>query len=400
MIHIDPNSFSSPRQPIKGSAVAFSAEFYRLVRRSTIDSADIVLATPTEVLGALALTRKLFPVAADEVALAIQAHNPECFRIVRRGSLAESAMAAYLPLNGQGAAALVEGRFDGLRPLAAHICRPGEQPEAIYSWLTYVPGKMVAGLRLLLELDFIGGGAPMFTRPAHDDSARILQMAGFLPAKDFFPSAPDWLIVALARYATNDRGAAVRVARTFDDLTKVMSIRALTYMAEQQCSYTEEFDGNDLCGTHLLGEVDGEPAGCVRIRYFAGFAKLERLAVIPEYRQSRLMWRLVQAAFDLCARKGYHKLYAHAREDLVPAWERFGARLLADRPAFSFSDVRFREMELDLPERADSLRLGTDPLVLIRPEGEWDRLGPIDRAQLRQSVQRSRHVQSLRALCA
>ena len=399
MIHQDAVAFNEGKEArCSGARVAFSAEFHRIVSRSSISSGDIAHATIEEVKGALALARKLFPVVNESVAAAVFEQNPDCFRIVRRDTLADSAMSAYLPLNDIGVAALVDGRFDGLKPQLRHICAPHERPSAIYSWLTYAPGKMVSGLRLLQELERYGEGVPIFTRPAHADSARILTMAGFVPAGSLFPSAPYWLLVARSERSPVGEALRVRVARSFEDVAKVMMVRSQTYLEEQLCMFAEEFDGNDFCATHLLGEADSEPAGCLRIRYFADFAKLERLAVRPAYRGTRLMWRLVRAAFEHCGRKGYRKLYAHAREDLVPAWERFGARLLKDRPPFTFSDVRFREMELDLPARTDSLRLGSDPLMLIRPEGEWDRLGPIDRAQLCIVPGRAAQLRDLRML--
>ncbi len=55
--------------------------------------------------------------------------------------------------------------------------------------------------------------------------------------------------------------------------------------------YEEEFDGNDFSSTHLLGYVGDEPAGCLRIRYFASFAKIERLAVRHEFRHTRLAFQ-------------------------------------------------------------------------------------------------------------
>ena len=398
MSHYDPQSFKAASSGGTGRpTVAFSQAFHRMVARSTIGSHDIEIATAAEIMTALSLTRQLFPVASDEVVRRILSHNPECFRIVRQGASTDSPMAAFLPLNAEGVAALVDGRFDGQAPSLQFICRPGEKPEAIYSWLTYAPGKMVAGLRLLLELDRIGGGVPVFTRAAHDEAARILETAGFVSARSLFPSAPEWLIVALAQQPSDGRKLTVRVARTLDDIGKVMTVRALTYMTEQLCTYAEEFDGNDFCGTHFLGEVGGEPAGCVRIRYFAEFAKMERLAVVPKYRDTRLMWRLVQTAFDHCARKGYRTMYAHAREDMAPTWERLGARPVEGRPGFSFSDVRFREMVLDLAPHSEALGLSSDPMVLIRPEGEWDRLGPIDRAQLRIHAERASYIEGQRA---
>ena len=49
-----------------------------------------------------------------------------------------------------------------------------------------------------------------------------------------------------------DEGLVIRVARTLDDLQKVMMVRALVYMVEQNCPYDEEYDGNDFAGaTHV-----------------------------------------------------------------------------------------------------------------------------------------------------
>src|SRR5579885_1371181 len=86
----------------------------------------------------------------------------------------------------------------------------------------------------------------------------------------------------------NNRRVEIRVARTLDDLLMVFTIRAAVYMAEQGCPFAEEFDGNDHCANHFLGFVDGEPAGCLRARFFGSFAKLERLAVRKDYRRSSL----------------------------------------------------------------------------------------------------------------
>lgn len=375
------------------NSIAFTQEFHRIVVKSSIKDHDIRIATLDETRKALLLAHEMLPVAAIEVVQAIYAHNPECFRIVERLPFCNSYMMAYLPLTASGAAALVGGTFDALSPDLQHICKPDEELTAIYLWLVYVPRNMIAGLRLIQELEAIGGGRAIFTRPAHRESHRILKMAGFIDAQDIFPSAPQALLVALTlgesgAFKPRKLAISIRVARDFHDIAKIVSIRTATYINEQACTFVEEFDGNDLCATHLVGEIDGEPAGCVRIRYFGEFAKLERLAVRPEFRRSRLMWKIVKAAFDHCARKGFTKLYAHAREDLVPAWERFGARPMEGRQPFFFSDVKFQEMELDLPQHAHTIRFGADPMLLIRPEGEWDALGPIDRAQLIRNPER------------
>ena len=56
-----------------------------------------------------------------------------------------------------------------------------------------------------------------------------------------------------------DQGLSVTVARSMEDIMRVMSIRSAVYVAEQRCPHDEEFDGNDFSATHLLGYVGDEP---------------------------------------------------------------------------------------------------------------------------------------------
>ncbi|HLI66211.1 MAG TPA: hypothetical protein VKU90_07580 [Caulobacteraceae bacterium] len=174
----------------------------------------------------------------------------------------------------------------------------------------------------------------------------------------------------------------VVVARTLNDLVQVATVRALVYMGEQACPFDEEFDGNDLAGaTHLLLKVRSEPVGVVRLRWFAGFAKLERLAIRKEYRGGPGLMMLANAAFELVARKGYRRLMGHAQPRLVAFWKRaFDGWVRPGRPAFSFSGYEYVEMEFALEPPADAIGIDADPLILLRPEGDWGRPGALERA--------------------
>lgn len=154
-------------------------------------------------------------------------------------------------------------------------------------------------------------------------------------------------------------------------------VRAAVFMSEQRCPYAEEFDGNDFTATQILGLIDGEPAATIRIRYFAGFAKPERLAVRREFRKTGIAGDVIEFAVELCRQKGYAKLYGHAQERLVPFWERFGFTPM-DRPEFAFSDHNYIEIERDLDPLPDALTMKDDPMTLIRPEGEWRERGVLD----------------------
>lgn len=170
----------------------------------------------------------------------------------------------------------------------------------------------------------------------------------------------------------------VTTVQTIEGMMQVTAIRAIVYMGEQECPYEEEFDGNDFCATHMIGWVGNEPAACLRIRYFGGFAKIERLSVRHNYRNSKIAFKLIRAAFEHCTRKGFSKVLGHARNELIPLYKMFGCKVAESGRSLVFSDYSYTEMiwEGELP--VDAITLDSDPYALIRPEGDWDQRGVLE----------------------
>lgn len=371
--------------------IRFSEQAERLVQAFKHLEEERRLATWEEIAGLLAGAPTEFEIAPVAVVRRIWERNPTAFWRFGPEDTDRPGAFCYLPLNAEGAAAMVAGRLDGLDPDPAFIAPQGEQPVALYFWLTITPGKFVKSLPALARCleDAAAEAVPIFSRAVNDHAANLNEGLGFVRAGTIYPTAPDWLLVILPEGQAAPKPSAgkitVKMVRNFEDMAKIYAIRSSTYLAEQFCLYSEEFDGNDFCSTQFIGYVDGDPAGCIRMRYFGDFVKLERLAVRREYRHTRLAFRLVREAGAIARRKGFTKAYGHAREDLVPFWRMFGGKEM-DRPAFRFADFNYREMVFDLGDvRDDALRLGLDPLVSIRPEGEWDRLGPLELSNLRPS---------------
>ncbi len=340
--------------------------------------------------------------ADDSALMRVLAHNPEIIRLAERPDGGEPGFVAYLPLRPEGLVALTEGRLDRRDPDTSLLCRAGEVPVALYMWCVYSPGNFIPAIAAIAAHfeEIAPGGVPLFTSAATAPAARLFASLGFQRAIDYYPQADDDVLVVFRNTPAPDgeggpgngpggskrpkaAEATTRVSRTIEDVMKVFAIRAATYMNEQSCPYGEEFDGNDFCAAHIIGEIGGEPAGCIRIRFFGGFAKLERLAVRHEFRKSSLAFRLVRAAIDYVRQKGFTHIYGHARADLVPFWSRFGFRPIPGRPTFSFSEVDYVEMEGPIAPAADPIGLGRSPYELIRPEGAWDRPGPLDRSATR-----------------
>lgn len=184
---------------------------------------------------------------------------------------------------------------------------------------------------------------------------------------------------------TNGKEIGIKVADCMEDIMKVFAIRSAVYLSEQDCPYEEEFDGNDFSASHLLGYVGDEPVACMRVRYFADFAKLERFAVRQAFRKSRVALMMARAAIDLCRMKGYTRIYGHAQDPLVNFWARFGGKPIEPRRELVFSDYEYTEIVIETERHPEALSMESDPYVLIRPEGQWNAPGILDQSATRTS---------------
>lgn len=184
----------------------------------------------------------------------------------------------------------------------------------------------------------------------------------------------------------------IKVVQNEDERLKAFVIRAIVYIHEQDCPYDEEFDLNDFTSTQVLGSIDGEPVLTARIRYFGGFAKLERLAIRPPYRGRGYGHLLLKFMLSFCQEKGIRNFYLHAQSRLEKFYQGYGFERIGDQ--FSFSDHDYIEMYADfsLPDSRSSSVYGQDPMVLNRPEGTWNRSGPIEQSLTRLPIEREEAV--------
>lgn len=171
----------------------------------------------------------------------------------------------------------------------------------------------------------------------------------------------------------------IKIVENEEERLKAMLIRAIVYMHEQQCPYSEEFDLNDHTATQIIGLVGDEPVLTARIRYFNGFAKIERLAIRSEHRNRGYGHQLLTFILDICRQKGFSKFYLHAQARLQPFYEGYGFRTKGGE--FGFSDHGYVEMVLDeksaFPQ--PSLQIGYQPMILNRPENNFKMAGPLER---------------------
>ena len=338
------------------------------------------------------------PLAPAENVMAVAQHNPDCVWLFSRSTGKPEGFQAFLLLNENGREQLLKGTLNLYAPPLDALVQQGETPSLIYVWATFTPGKLAAGIKLMLDhfaspryatCDLVSWSATIRGERAmlRDGFQKGLELDGF--------SRPDLFVLARSaktrrslrpRYDSYERDlhpTGICVVHDIADLMKVAAIRSAVYIGEQNCPYAEEFDGNDFSATHLLAYVNNEPAGCMRLRYFGSFAKLERLAVRKEFRRSRTAFELVRASVDLCRAKGFDTIYGHARKDLLAFWTSFGFSIRADRAEFEFSDHVFVEMQDHIEPSNDAIALFDDPYRIIRPEGKWHIPGILELPRVR-----------------
>jgi predicted GNAT family N-acyltransferase len=324
---------------------------------------------------------------------AVANHNPDTFWAIARKDQFDIAapkgegFLAVLPLNHEGTRRLIDGRLDTRNPDIAFVARHSERPAGIYVWAIHAKGAIVAAIPLVLQKFStpLYQGVNIYSRPITKEGLRVLEPLGFSPGARYDGLfAPRLQMLDRSHEAPSPAKprrqdvVSVRVVRSMEEMARVIAIRSAVYMGEQHCPFEEEFDGNDFSATHLICHRGHEPVGCLRIRYFADFAKLERLAVRNESRSNGLAGQIVDAAIELCRKKGYHVLYAHSQKRLLGFWAQRGFERMRGGREFVFSDFDYVEVKLETEKHPQRITLDEDPYVLIRPEGQWDTPGILE----------------------
>ena len=187
-----------------------------------------------------------------------------------------------------------------------------------------------------------------------------------------------------ANHKRND--LCVEIVRDLADFMKVVAIRSSVFLAEQDCPYDEEFDNNDLSSLHHIAYLRGEPVATLRVRWFANFAKIERVCVMKHVRGGAVVKLMIETAVDIISRKGYTLAIGYIQKRLAPFWKQLGFLPREGRADFRFSDYEYVECARTLAVRADAITVDSDPYVVMRPEGEWDHENVLDRSASRPAV--------------
>jgi len=118
---------------------------------------------------------------------------------------------------------------------------------------------------------------------------------------------------------------SLRVAVSEEDVLKVLVVRGIVFIEEQNVDWEGEIDEFEKTATHFLGEVGGQPVATGRLRHLAdGWVKVERIAVRPRWRGRGLAKEMVAFLMDHALAQGARKFKMHAQVYLEDFYGEFG----------------------------------------------------------------------------
>ena len=173
----------------------------------------------------------------------------------------------------------------------------------------------------------------------------------------------------------------VEVVKNMEQLMQIFALRAICFMEDTGLPYDHAFDGNDLQATHVVGYDGIEPVGTLRIRWFKDFAKIERTAFRPRYRDMNHLRAFLDYVFNHIARKGYSRAITHASPKYARLWRIMLGMKRVDKPAAIYFGEEYIELVKELEVPANAITGDSDVEVLFRTEGAWDVTGRYETAR-------------------
>jgi predicted GNAT family N-acyltransferase len=126
------------------------------------------------------------------------------------------------------------------------------------------------------------------------------------------------------------------------ELAKVYQIRTTVFVEEQNCPPELEWENEDV-STHFLATYNQIPAGACRWRQTEKGFKLERFAVLQEFRGKGVASKMVQTVInDLPETATY--IYLHAQVSAMPLYLK--ANFVAEGEMFEEAGIQHYKMVL------------------------------------------------------
>jgi len=116
----------------------------------------------------------------------------------------------------------------------------------------------------------------------------------------------------------------IHIIKTKKEQDHAFTIRQRVFVDEQHVSEDLEFDGLDDDAVHFIMYSHKKPIGCARLRIYEDTVKLERVAVLKEYRGNGCGTQIMEYLFTYCRQKNLHHLTLHSQTYVSGFYEKLG----------------------------------------------------------------------------
>ncbi|MCF6184853.1 MAG: GNAT family N-acetyltransferase [Bacteroidales bacterium] len=125
-------------------------------------------------------------------------------------------------------------------------------------------------------------------------------------------------------------------------LNEAFKIRTKVFIEEQNTDEEEEFDGLDAEATHFIIFSEEKPAGTSRVRITKEGIKIERVAVIKNFRGKNIGINLVQFIMKEYIPKKM-KIYLNSQVQAITFYEKLGFKKIGE--LFYEANIEHYKME-------------------------------------------------------
>ncbi len=132
-------------------------------------------------------------------------------------------------------------------------------------------------------------------------------------------------------------------ASSRQQMIDIFEIRRLVFVLEQAVDPNEEYDEHEDSSIHFLAKFQGIPCGTCRYRNTPNGIKMERFAVLKEYRGKDVGSALLQTALSSIGETN-QKVYLHAQTHAEPFYAKHG--FIAEGELFYEAGIPHYKMSL------------------------------------------------------
>ncbi|MBT6158802.1 MAG: GNAT family N-acetyltransferase [Candidatus Marinimicrobia bacterium] len=134
----------------------------------------------------------------------------------------------------------------------------------------------------------------------------------------------------------------VKIIQSSSEMEKAFQIRTVVFVEEQKVPMNIEMDEFDKKSIHILAKWKNEDVGTARWRKTSNGIKLERFAVLKNFRNKQIGTALVK--FALKQIEDTKKIYLNAQESVIKFYHQFG--FIEEGSRFYEANISHKKMVL------------------------------------------------------